>query len=274
MLNQESILDKVTLSKTYIITGISGSGKTSLAYEIFKKFIKEITPETYHTFPLNYPDFHYLKGGKIEEVRELLKKLNSKPFYKEHFVLLDEINKMSIEGQNILLKTLEESKVNFILTSNNDAFVLKTIFSRTYKITPNLLTLEIIKEELRKVCDDENYIEIVSDLSLGSLGKALSYCENENLKSFILELESLSSKNSFILASKCKEYKEERKEIFYLIKFYIKKLMVKGVNYKECYELILLISKYERDLINNANISMIYENIFDKLIKLAREVKQ
>lgn len=275
MLNQESILDKININNSYMISGIAGSGKTTLAYAILSKVIEEVTPEHAHTFKTNnYPDFHNVIGGKTEDIQDLLSKLNKKPFYKKHFVLIDEIDKVSIEGQNLLLKTLEESDVFFVLVSNNNSKVLKTLFSRTYKIIPNPLSRDIILDILNKeYSNHENYsvsyARRISLLCNGSLGKSKKYMENSNLKDFILDLDDISNKNFFILASKYKDCKEEKEEIFYLIENYIRNIMISSDNKKECFDLTVKLYRYKKELIHNANLQMIYQNIFTSLIKLS-----
>lgn len=271
MLNQNDILDKINKNNSYIITGLNGSGKTSLAYEIVEKCID---PKYAHTFPLNYPDFHFLEGGKVDDVHDLLRKLKFKPFYDKHFVILDKINEMSIEGQNILLKTLEESDVMFVITCNNESKVLKTIFSRCYKITPNLLDKEVIYNNLilKYPLEKENYLENVSVLCDGSLGKAKKYVENENLKNFIENLQKLQYFNFLEFASLYENSKDDKDDIITLTEQYIKeKMLVSSKELRKKYfDLVVKIYEYRKHLYQNVSLKIVYRNIFMELINLEK----
>lgn len=271
MINQDTILDITSKKRNYIITGINGSGKTTLAYEIIKKFVD---PKYIHTFPLNYPDFHFLLGGKIEEVQDLLRKLRVKPFYNKHFVLLDNVNEMTIEGQNLLLKTLEESDVTFVLTCNNESKVLNTIFSRCYKISPNLLSSEDIYNYLKSKypLEKEEYLSKVSNLCDGSLGKAIKYIENETLKSLIENLDKLQYFNFLEFCITCENARDDKNDVFTLIEQYIKNKMlnVSSELKSKYFDLVVKIYEYKNHLNQNGNLKMIYRNIFLELINLEK----
>lgn len=271
MINQTEILKNISINNSYIVTGLNGSGKTTLAYEIIKSCIDV---NYVHTFPINYPDFHLLKGGKIDEVSELLKKVRLKPFYNKHFVLLDNIDEMTIEGQNILLKTLEESDVMFVITCNNESKVLKTIFSRCYKISPKLLDKETIYNTLvsKYPLEKEEYLKKVSTLCDGSLGKAQDYVENETLKSFITNLDNLQHFNFLEFSGLYENSKDDKEDIISLIEQHIKQRMI--VSSKELkskyFDLVVKISEYKKHLYQNGNLKMIYRNIFLDLILLQK----
>lgn len=271
MLNQDNILKSSNKNRNYIITGLNGSGKTSLAYELIKSFINN---KYIHTFPINYPDFHFLAGGKVEDVQELLKKLQLKPFYDKHFVLLDKINEMSIEGQNLLLKTLEESNVMFVLTCNNESKVLNTIFSRCYKISPNLLSKKDILNFLNEKypLENEEYINKVSKLCDGSLGKAQKYIENETLKNLIINLDKLQYFNFLEISVSCENSRDDREDVLNIIEQYIKnKMLIVNNELKNKYfDLVVKIYEYKKHLYQNGSLKMIYRNIFLELINLEK----
>lgn len=271
MIKQDEILKEINKERSYIITGINGSGKTSLAYEIIKSCIE---PKYISTFPNNYPDFHFLKGGKIEEVQELLKKLNLRPFYNKHYVILDNINEMTTEGQNLLLKTLEDSDVMFVITSNNDSKVLKTIFSRCYKISPILLSKEEINNILieKFPIDDKNYLNKVSILSDGSLGKAIKYVENETLRNLIKQLDELKYFNFLQVSNNLDNAKNERDDIIAIVEQYIKNKMISSNKElrNKYFDLTVQIAEYKKHFYQNGNLKIIYRNIFLDLINLAK----
>lgn len=269
MIGQEKVLEAIVPNKSYIINGVSGCGKTTLAKEIIKSFIDS---KYVHLFPNNYPDFHYLEGGKIEEVQELKRKLELQPFYDRHYVLLDKMNEMTKDGQNSLLKFLEEKKITFIITSNNDSRILDTIFSRCCLITPALLDnetiLNILKENFPN--EDISYLNKITDYADKSLGKALEFENNETLREFIKDLSELKTFDSMVLASKYDSIKKERTLFFYLIEKYIKDKMLTSSPDKQhkYFELIKDIQKYKKHLFQNVSLKSIFRNIFSDLIDL------
>lgn len=97
------------------------------------------------------PDFciveHQEQGNiKIEQIKQLQKKLLFSPFNKTHqFGIIKDAHLMTTEAQNALLKTLEECNENtvIILTINNEGSVLQTILSRCNRIYPNGENLNI-----------------------------------------------------------------------------------------------------------------------------------
>lgn len=272
MNKQSEILKKININNSYLITGISGCGKTTLGYEIIRNMISKVNPSKVHTFPDNYPDFYYLEGGKVDDIRNLLVEINKKPFYNKHFVMIDKIDELSLEGQNLLLKPLEESNVFFVLISNDDSKVINTIFSRTYKVSPVLLNKNEIKEILindAKGEYNEDFLNKIIELSSNSLGKAKLYMSEPILKEFIEDLINIKDRNFFILASKYKEFKEYKNEFIYLVEVFIRNNMISSSKKAKYFALTVKINQYKKHIINNANLSMIYENIFSELIKLA-----
>lgn len=280
MINQDEILQKIENENSYLLSGIGGSGKTTLAQEIVKQCIEKSCPEYANLYPNNYPDYIYMKGGKVEDIHNLISKLSLKPYYTQYYVVLDNFNEVTFQGQNLLLKVLEESKVMFILVNNDDSRILKTINSRCCKITPKLLSKQQIYDVLIKDYSDvdiskgepfsKEYIELVSELSNGSLGKGIKYLQNPIFKDFIYDLKNPKEKDFFLIASKYKDYTEERSEFFYLIEIITREKMYLGDNdvKSKCFDLILKMTNYKKQFINNANAQMIFQNIFMDFFKI------
>lgn len=265
MLKQESILNKINPNYSYYINGINGSGKSSLALEIVKAAIKQINPSQINNFPDNYPDYKYLNGGKIEDIRNLLNDISKKPFYDKYFVVIDNINTIDKATQNLLLKPIEENtNIMFVLVSNDDNFVLDTIKSRCHRISPILLDKKLIKKTLLKEYEDidDIFLDDIVKISNGSLGKCKKYIENEFFKDLINSLKNIKNENFFVLATKCNNNREEKNEIFYLIEYFIKEKMIIGEDNTKFFNIILKMNKYKKELTHNANIQMIFQNIF------------
>lgn len=89
----------------------------------------------------NNPDLIILEGGedslKVEDVRHLLSQLASKPWRSGFKIaVIYQAQKLTIEAQNALLKTLEEppEKTILILNAINTGSLLPTVVSRCFLI--------------------------------------------------------------------------------------------------------------------------------------------
>lgn len=133
----------------------------------------------------NHPDVILLQPDgkfiKIEQVRELQKKLGFKPFEGNKTVcIIDGADKMNIAAANSLLKTLEEPPMatHLILIAENIRFVIPTIISRCQKLKFNPLTSpeieEILIREKGLSPQEAHSAALVAD---GSPGKAITFSE-------------------------------------------------------------------------------------------------
>lgn len=113
---------------------------------------------------LNQPDFCIIEQEekskiKIEQIKTLQKKLLFSPYSASHqFGIIKNAHLMTIEAQNALLKTLEESqpKTVLILTVKNESSILETILSRCNRIYPKGTTSAI--EETKDFTEQELFL--------------------------------------------------------------------------------------------------------------------
>lgn len=115
---------------------------------------------------------------KIEQVRQVLEKLHMTRQAPNKVLLLQNIERMTLESSNAILKTLEDPPegVVFLLTTSRVKDVLPTILSRVRVATFARLTDESITELLRKQYPlaEEEVLETVRAIALGRPGKALA----------------------------------------------------------------------------------------------------
>lgn len=134
----------------------------------------------------NHPDYFVVNENgetiKIEQIREITSKVIEAPIISNRKVyIINDCDKMTVEAQNCLLKTLEEPPefAIMILISANENAILNTIKSRcmTLKFGP------IAKEELKKYAMDKLGYEQMSENLLnsfsGSIGKAILQKEKQ-----------------------------------------------------------------------------------------------
>lgn len=129
------------ISHSYMFVGKSGIGKKLFAREFAKGLLLETDTNSNKDIE-NFEDYNEispLEGKKIisiDQIRELIQKASELPTASKHRVfVIDEADKMNVEAQNAILKTLEEPPdyVIIILVVQNENMMLETIKSRVTK---------------------------------------------------------------------------------------------------------------------------------------------
>lgn len=189
-------MDKV--SHAYILNGAEKSGKMMLA-EAFAATLQcekgGISPcEECHSCKQaagrNQPDIIYVTHEKPNTlgVEDIRKQLNDdivlKPYSSKYKIyIIDEAEKMNVQAQNALLKTIEEPPayaIILLLTTNADTF-LPTILSRCVRLDLKA----VADEKLRKFLMEEKQVpdyqaDICVAFAQGNVGKAIQLAGSEN----------------------------------------------------------------------------------------------
>ena len=187
------IIKSNSLLHSYLFFGEEGIGKKLIAKEFAKKILCETHEEeckckSCNCFETNnHPDFQIIneqgENVTISQVRELIKNVYEKPILStKKIYIINDADKMNVEAQNCLLKTLEEPPeyLCFILIVSNMDMILSTIKSRCTKINFNKLTTEELIQVLKgNNIDVKNISEKMYILFNGSIGKALSILKNK-----------------------------------------------------------------------------------------------
>jgi DNA polymerase III subunit delta' len=126
---------------------------------------------------------------KIAEIRSLLNNLQMTGDSWKRILVIEDIDRMSTEAANAMLKMLEEPprKVLYIFTSSNPHALLDTILSRVRKIDFQLMpSAELFRAlKLRFRLEDESKIYRVVELALGRVAKAIKLLETkEHLQAY------------------------------------------------------------------------------------------
>jgi len=133
------------------------------------------------------PDIHIIDPGdgsiSVEEIRSMQNDVIIKPLYSARKVyLIFEADKMTVQAQNCLLKTLEEppSYAVIILTASNYEALMETIRSRVLRLSfkkySNDELKAIIERNLDKPVDNIDFVLSFSD---GIAGNALEIAGSE-----------------------------------------------------------------------------------------------
>ena len=132
----------------------------------------------------------------VEDIRgQLCGDIQIKPYSSPYKIyIVDEAEKMTVQAQNALLKTIEEPPaygVIMLLTTNADAF-LPTILSRCVTLKLRPVKNEIIKPYLMEKYHIPDYqAEVCTAFARGNVGKAERLAQSEQfaeLKSHLIHL--------------------------------------------------------------------------------------
>lgn len=189
-------MDKV--SHAYIFNGPEKSGKMMLA-EAFAAALQcekgEAEPclechSCKQAVGRNQPDILYVRHEKpntisVDDIRtQLNNDIVIKPYSSKYKVyIVDEAQKMNVQAQNALLKTIEEPPsyaVILLLTTNADSF-LPTILSRCVTLNLKAVPDEVIQKFLMKQYQIPDYqAEVCVAFAQGNVGKAIALASSED----------------------------------------------------------------------------------------------
>ncbi len=179
------------IAHAYLLTGPDSIGKRTVA----RKFagILQCESDFCHICPTciqvekggHMDTYEVLDEGesiKIEEVRKLVERCNMSKQAKYKVFILENVERMTTEAANSLLKSLEEppNGTIFILTCNNLRQILPTIVSRTRVVKFNNVSLNFLKEKIREIYPEaeEETMTKVGLFSMGKTGKAIDLMES------------------------------------------------------------------------------------------------
>jgi len=188
-------MDKI--SHAYIINGETGSGKKTIA----SAFAMTLQCETgnddacgkckscIQAMNGNQPDIIWVSHEKpgsigVDDIRvQLNNDIGVKPYSSKYKIyIIDEADKLTIQAQNALLKTLEEPPVYaviMLLTTNHEA-LLPTILSRCVTLSLKFIDDELIKKYLMEVKQIPDYKANISvAFAQGNIGKAIKLASTE-----------------------------------------------------------------------------------------------
>ena len=197
------------VSHAYILDGEEGAGKMMLA----RAFAQTLQCERGGTEPCgechsckqalsgNQPDIITVSHEKpasigVEDIRgQLCGDIQIKPYSSPYKIyIVDEAEKMTVQAQNALLKTIEEPPaygVILLLTTNADAF-LPTILSRCVTLKLRPVKSEVIRAYLMEKYQIPDYqADVCTAFARGNVGKAERLAQSEQfaeLKDHLIHL--------------------------------------------------------------------------------------
>lgn len=263
------------ISHAHLIVGVDGIGKSKLSRLFALQILGEIDTRQYVDI-INYRPKGLSFG--VDEVRELITEVSKKPFEgNKKVIIIHEGNKLTIQAQNALLKTIEEPPkgVFIIILCESLELILETIKSRCqiYKLTP--LSKSEVTQYIKNININVTENEILASVaySEGIPGRAERFLTDNNLKNLrLLLLDVLAEVNNGAadVLLRCETllltYKDNKDEILNILTSFIRDIVV----YKEINDTSLIINVDKIAHLKKLAIGMSYK----KLNKILDKIKE
>ncbi|EGT4966634.1 TPA: DNA polymerase III subunit delta' [Clostridioides difficile] len=170
-------IKKNKLNNAYMFEGMDGIGKKKFADELSKLLLDYENLENSPDYVLIKPDGNSIK---IAQIRNLQSDIVIRPHKDYKIYIINNAEKMTVEAQNALLKTLEEppNYAIIILVTNNKESLLETIKSRCDIIKFSPIPIEDLKRYLINTGIEEERAQLLAIFSRGSIENALNLSQS------------------------------------------------------------------------------------------------
>ncbi|MCM0739443.1 DNA polymerase III subunit delta' [Clostridioides difficile] len=170
-------IKKSKLNNAYMFEGMDGIGKKKFADELSKLLLDYENLENSPDYVLIKPDGNSIK---IAQIRNLQSDIVIRPHKDYKIYIINNAEKMTVEAQNALLKTLEEppNYAIIILVTNNKESLLETIKSRCDIIKFSPIPIEDLKRYLINTGIEEERAQLLAIFSRGSIENALNLSQS------------------------------------------------------------------------------------------------
>ena len=262
------------ISHAYMFEGPSGVGKNTMARELAATLL-----EMENLF--NSPDYIEITPDgnsiKIAQIRKLQSDILVKPYKSYKIYVIDEAQKMTVEAQNALLKTLEEPPkyAIIILITNNKESLLDTIKSRCEIIKFTPIPLVEVADYLTQIGVDKNRASLLANFSRGSMQKAIELSESEDfhimrdeVQKYVETFLTGSMLDIMDIQSSIEKYKDNITNVLDLLVNYLRDIMM----VKENVDSSMIINLDRLVFIKNMSTKITYSQL-SKIIDIIEETK-
>ena len=262
------------ISHAYMFEGPSGVGKNTMARDLATTLL-----EMENLF--NSPDYIEITPDgnsiKIAQIRKLQSDILVKPYKSYKIYVIDEAQKMTVEAQNALLKTLEEPPkyAIIILITNNKESLLDTIKSRCEIIKFTPIPLVEVADYLTQTGVDKNRASLLANFSGGSMQKAIELSESEDfhimrdeVQKYVETFLTGSMLDIMDIQSSIEKYKDNITNVLDLLVNYFRDIMM----VKENVDSSMIINLDRLVFIKNMSTKITYSQL-SKIIDIIEETK-
>lgn len=262
------------ISHAYMFEGPSGVGKNTMARELAATLL-----DMENLF--NSPDYIEITPDgnsiKIAQIRKLQSDILVKPYKSYKIYVIDEAQKMTVEAQNALLKTLEEPPkyAIIILITNNKESLLDTIKSRCEIIKFTPIPLVEVADYLTQTGVDKNRASLLANFSRGSMQKAIELSESEDfhimrdeVQKYVETFLTGSMLDIMDIQNSIEKYKDNITNVLDLLVNYFRDIMM----VKENVDSSMIINLDRLVFIKNMSTKITYSQL-SKIIDIIEETK-
>ena len=270
------------ISHAYILTGEAGMGRKSIA----NAFAMTLLCEKGESEPCmschsckqvmsgNHPDLIYVTHEKpgsigVDDVREQINDtIMIRPYSSYYKIyIVDEAEKMTVQAQNALLKTIEEPPayaVIILITTNQEAF-LPTILSRCVQMKLKPLKDFTIRNYLtQNLHIAEKDADICAAFARGNLGKAIHLASSDEFRELFQKVmvlvKNVGTMDISMLLDCIREMREQNfdiGEVLDLMQLWYRDVLM----FKVTKDMNLLIFKDEYKMINETGEKVDYAGL-------------
>ena len=217
------------IANGYILNGPEGSGKKMIA-ERFAEMIGASKADIVFT------EHEKPNLISVDDIRAVNAGIHIRPYDSPYRVyIIDEAEKMNVQAQNALLKTIEEPPsyvVMILLTTNAESF-LETILSRCVLLNVQPLPVGLAEEWLIGRGFSEQEARTAAVLSGGAVGRAREMLESETFREMLKAVTDmlsragkLSTAELLSFTSEMAKYKTEQQEALDHIRVWFRDVLV------------------------------------------------
>lgn len=249
----ENVSSSDMVSHAYILNGERGSGKRLLADFFAMALQCEDRDEDgdacgrchscSQAMSGNHPDIIYVRHEKpatisVDEIRtQLNNDIVIRPYSSRYKIyVVPEADKMSVQAQNALLKTIEEPPeyAVIILLTENAEILLPTIRSRCVILKLRNIKDQLIKKYLMEQMQVPDYkADICVAFAQGNMGKAISLATSEHFNEIkeeivhlLRDINEMETAELIEAVKKCAEYKLEINDYFDMIAIWYRDVLI------------------------------------------------
>lgn len=229
------------VSHAYILAGEEGMGRKTLA----KAFAMTLLCERSDKEPCmqchacrqilsgNHPDVIWVTHEKpasigVDDIRtQINDTIYIKPYSSSYKIyMVDEAEKMTVQAQNALLKTIEEPPsyaVIILMTTNQEVF-LPTILSRCIQLNLRPLKNHVVSDYLTETMGiPEEKANIYAAFARGNLGKAIHLASSEEFsllfRQVLTLLKNIKEMDIAMLLDSIKKLQEDNLDLYECLDF-------------------------------------------------------